>query len=160
MNNDVNTTNNQVTTPKKKGYSLIVVVVGLLLIVGGVAFFAFNNGGKSDNDQKEEEPPKTLRKILPEELNDDTAAEIVQFFLETEEPKEKWNVTSATLSATDEEMTGYVIDFEATKEGQEGTWYRQTIIKYENETWSMELPTWANGEKDISMYDSFYGEGE
>ena len=145
---------------KKSNISLIVLVVGVLLIVSGVVFFLLNSGSDNKNsatNNTTEEPtqqPKTLRKILPEEMDDDAAKEIIQFKYDTEKEEEKWNVESASLYATDDE-TGFVVNFVAKNET--GTWYRQTILTYENETWTMEFPVWAEGEKDISAYPSYYG---
>ena len=146
---------------KKSNISLIVLVVGVLLIIGGVVLFLLNSGSDNKNsatNNTTEEPtqqqPKTLRKILPEEMDDAAAKEIIQFKYDTEKEEEKWDVESANLYATDDE-TGFVVNFVAKNET--GTWYRQTILTYENETWTMEFPVWAEGEKDISAYPSYYG---
>ena len=145
---------------KKSNISLIVLVVGVLLIIGGVVFFLLNSGSDNKNsatNNTTEEPtqqPKTLRTILPEEMDDAAAKEIIQFKYDTEKEEEKWDVESASLYATDDE-TGFVVNFVAKNET--GTWYRQTILTYENETWTMEFPVWAEGEKDISAYPSYYG---
>ncbi len=145
---------------KKSNISLIVLVVGVLLIIGGVVFFLLNSGSDNKNsatNNTTEEPtqqPKTLRKILPEEMDNAAAKEIIQFKYDTEKKEENWNVESAYLYATDDE-TGFVVNFVAKNET--GTWYRQTILTYENGTWTMEFPVWAEGEKDISAYPSYYG---
>lgn len=162
MNNEVNTINNQVK-PKKKSYSIFILALGLLLLVGGVVFYMVNNDDKSNDTKKpdsEEKEEKTLRKILPSELNDETSKEIIQFLLEKEEPDETWNVEGATLMATDDSFTEFLVNIELSKKIQEGSWYRQTVIKYENETWTIELPLWSNGAKDVSKYSNHFGVGE
>ena len=148
---------------KKSQIPLIVLAVGIILIIGGVIFFLSKNGSGNDNsatNNTTKEPtqqPKVLRKILPEEMDNDAAKEIIQFKYDTEKEEEKWDVERANLYATDNE-NGFVVNFVAKNET--GTWYRQTILTYKNETWTMEFPVWSNGEKDLSDYSSFFGEGE
>ena len=130
----------------KKVY-VIIMVLGVLLTASGIFIYANNFDSRK------------LRDILPSELNNDTAKEIVQFFLDTKDKKEKWEVISASLYSTDGK-DGYVINVEAKKDSAEGTWYKQTIITYKRGKWSMELPMWSEGDKDIEKYNEFFGEGE
>ena len=149
---------------KKSNTYLIVLIVGVLLIIGGVVFFLLNSGSDNKNsatnntiEEPPQQQPKVLRKILPEEMDDAAAKEIIQFKYDIEKADEKWDVESATLYATDDE-NGFVVNFVAKNET--GTWYRQTILTYENETWTMEFPVWSDGEKDLSEYPSYFAVGE
>lgn len=156
---DNNQNENVVTTnkvAKKNNTTLIIAIVAVLLLVVGGTFLLLNKGG--DKEEKKEEPaPKVLRKILPEELNDETAKEIIQFFADTKMEKEKWTIDNAILSATDGN-NGFVVNYESTNDT--GHWYLQTILTYKDDTWTMEIPTWKEGEKDVSEYSIFYGHEE
>ncbi len=137
----------------KKIIAIIIALIGIILVGFGLSKVVFNN----DSNKEQKEVKKTLRKITLEELNDDTAKEIIQFYLDEKEPKEKWNVEFATLASTDDN-NGFVVDVQAKKDG--ANWYRQTILTYDNGNWIVDLPMWANGEKDISSYSTFFAKEE
>lgn len=147
MNKNTNNKNE-----KKESPITIIIFIGLLLVAIGIpAIFL------KDNKKDDKEDIITLRKILPEELNNNTAKEILQYGHDTMLKKENWEVVNASLYATND-LNGFVINYEA--KNNTGTWYKQTIITYKNGTWTIDLPGWAEGEKDISSYGTFYGHEE
>ena len=128
----------------KKIISLGFVIIGLLLVGGGILLMISNNPIEK----------KELRKILPSELDNDNAKEIIQYYLDEYEKDQKWDVTKTTLIATDNK-DGFLVNVEAKKEGYD--WYRQTVITYKDDKWDIKLPIWSEGSKDVSQYTSFSG---
>jgi uncharacterized protein YxeA len=151
----------------KKVISIIIIILALILI-GGSLLLTLNNKNSDNNNNnnidnndnsstKITDKKKKLRHISPDDLDDESAKEIVQLFLDEEETNENWIVESASLNCTDDN-NGFVVNIVAQKEG--ANWYRQTIITYKNNEWSIELPMWQEGEKDISSYSTYYSIGE
>lgn len=138
----------------KKIIAIILAIIGILLIGFGLSKVIFNN---NSNGNEPKVVKKTLRKISLEELNDDTAKEIIQFYLDEKEPNEHWNVEIASLAATDGN-NGFLVDVQAKKNNS--NWYRQTTLKYDNENWIVDLPMWTNGDKDVSSYSTFFAKEE
>ena len=128
----------------KKIISLGFVIIGILLVGGGILLMISNNPIEK----------KELRKILPSELDNDNAKEIIQYYLDEYEKDQKWDVTKTTLIATDNK-DGFLVNVEAKKEGYD--WYRQTVITYKDDKWDIKLPMWSEGSEDVSQYTSFYG---
>lgn len=156
VNNVKDTTVNN-KKPNKNNIIIIAVVVVLLIVCG--AFFLLNNksdgntnNNTSDNDNTQVITKEQVNKITIDDLNNTNAKIIVQYLLDTELKDEKWEVIKAYPILT-QDFTEYVVNIEAKHNSL--TYNNQSIIKNKNGEWSMELPMWIDGDRDISMYTSY-----
>ena len=146
-----------------KNKSLIVIIIGLVLILTGVVTFITKPSDKANdkpqtstedkekpNDDKEEQ--KELRKISLEEISNDTAKEIIQFYLDKDSPNEKNIIKSAQILASNEQGKFYV---RLELENQENT--KDTEIQYlEDGIWKVKLPLTELGDYG-EEYTEFWG---
>ena len=140
----------------KNSRSLIIIVVGVLLLSFGIVFVV-NTSTSSDKPDDEKKPnveeKKELRKILEEEISDETAKEIIQFYLDEDTSSEKRKILNAKILASN--LSGkYLIRVELEKDNNDT---RDTSIQYlEDGKWKVELPLDYSG--DISdEYTEFWG---
>lgn len=140
----------------KNSRSLIIIVVGVLLLSFGIVFVV-NTSTSSDKPDDEKKPnveeKKELRKILEEEISDETAKEIIQFYLDEDTSSEKRKILNAKILASN--LSGkYLIRVELENDNNDT---RDTSIQYlEDGKWKVELPLDYSG--DISdEYTEFWG---
>ena len=125
------------------GITLVIIIVGLLLIVGGIIFFLNNSSSKEENTNKEQQEEKKrdpLRKITDEELTDDTAKEIVEYYIVDKYPNDKKEVISALIHA-DDEKTRYYVEYDY-KIGDVDNYFDYAVLNY-----------LGNGEWKVDFYD-------
>lgn len=90
---------------KSKIKSLIIIIIGMVLIIAGGITFVSKLSSTDNNDLEEpdvKEEPKELRKILEEEISNETAKEIIQFYLDKDSSNEKYKILNATILASNE----------------------------------------------------------
>lgn len=140
----------------KNSRSLIIIVVGVLLLSFGIVFVV-NTSTSSDKPDDEKKPnveeKKELRKILEEEISDETAKEIIQFYLDEDTSSEKRKILNAKILASN--LSGkYLIRVELENDNNDT---RDTSIQYlEDGKWKVELPLDYSG--DIpDEYTEFWG---
>ncbi len=122
-----------------KNKFIILFVIGLILIITGIAFF-FLNPNSSNIGKEGKEESKVLRKILKEEIDHDTAKEIVQFYLDAKDYNIK--IVSAKILANNEKGE-YLVRVE-TEANLKDT--KDTEIRYfEDGNWEVELPLKKSG---------------
>ncbi len=135
--------------------TLLFVVIGIVfLIVGVITIVSKTTSSADDEEQKEvKDEPKELRKILEEEINDETAKEIVQFYLDKDFSNENKKIINATVLASNEKGK-YLIRLEIENNNNDKM---DTSIQYLGEgKWKVELPLKYSG--DISdEYTEFWG---
>lgn len=144
----------------KNSKSLIVIVIGVVLLIAGISF-AFTTSSSTDKPEDKKDPvveeKKELRKILEEELNDETAKEIIQFYLNQDTSSEKRKVLSAKLIAST--LTGkYLVRVELENDNDDK---RDTSIQYlEDGKWSVQLPLNYAGDIPEEYTEFFAVDGE
>lgn len=124
--------------------SLIIVILGMvLIIVGIIAVVSIPSSSTDDKKQKEvKEEPKELRKILEEEISDDTAKEIIQFSLNKDTSTKNKKIISASILASNEKGK-YLVKLEIENNNNDTM---NTSIQYLGDgKWEVELPLEYSG---------------
>ena len=125
------------------GITLVIIIVGLLLIVGGIIFFLNNSSSKEENTNKEQQEEKKrdpLRKITDEELTDDIAKEIIEYYIVDKYPNDKKELISAILLA-DNGQTRYYVKYDYKIEDVDN-YFDYAVLNY-----------LGNGEWKVDFYD-------
>lgn len=140
---------------KSKIRSLIIIIIGMVLIIAGGITFVSKPSSTDNNDLEEpdvKEEPKELRKILEEEISNETAKEIIQFYLDKDSSNEKYKILNATILASNENGK-YLVRLEIENDNDE----RDTSIQYLGDgKWQVELPLKYSGDYS-DEYTIFWG---
>lgn len=140
---------------KSKIKSLIIIIIGMVLIIAGGITFVSKLSSTDNNDLEEpdvKEEPKELRKILEEEISNETAKEIIQFYLDKDSSNEKYKILNATILASNEKGK-YLVRLKIENDNDE----RDTSIQYlEDGKWQVELPLKYSGDYS-DEYTIFWG---
>ncbi len=143
---------------KNKIIPILLIIIGIILIISSI--FIHNNISTSKNNKKDNPENNTvinrnINEISVNELDDKLAKYIINKLLEEKYNKE-WVCNDADIVGIDTEDKFLVNIF---IKNDTGTFNKQTILKYENETWSIKYPFLEEGEIDVSSYGGSMGYG-
>lgn len=153
-------------TVKKSNAPMLIMLAAVLLIVAGVVLIVTGNnksfwekeepkeGNKEENKQN---PNHNINEIPSKKIKPGivTEEELVQLITETKKrdfPGETWEVGEVKLLAHDEEDEKVLISYTEVHEDLTIV-TKQTIVTILNEEKMVELPGWAEGERDLTVYN-------
>ena len=148
---------------KNNGVSLIIIALGLLLIIGGVVFYFLNNNNSSTNENTNTQPEKLeekkrdpLRKITDDELDNDIAKEIIEYYIVDKYPNDKKELISAILLA-DNGQTRYYVKYDYKIEDVDN-YFDYVVLNYlGNGEWKVDF--YDEKPEDIPQeFENFYGQ--
>lgn len=145
---------------KKKNKPLIFLIIGFALIISGAFAFMLKSSGLNDNDDNDENKKnevKELRKIFEEEISDDSAKEIIQYYLDLDFSYENKKILKSKIMASN--LDGkYFVRVELENDDVNS---RYTSIQYLNDgMWSVELPLINSGIIPDEYIEFWGAEGE
>lgn len=120
---------------------LLIIIIGAVFITIGVISFVLKSDSstndKTSSSTEDKEEIKELRKISEEEISDEIAQEIIQFYLDKASSNEKIKILTAKILASNENGK-YLVRLEIENNSKDT---KDTSIQYLRDgKWQVELP--------------------
>lgn len=142
---------------KKNNTPVMVIAFALVLILAGIGLIVTGNNKSLLGDKKKEtDKPSSeseSKSNTPVELNDDKAYDLLEQERKDKYAEEAWKLGRVILLARGDNNT-FLILFD--KEYDTNTETLQTIIKYENGAWVIDLNGWPEGSRPLDDYNFKY----
>ena len=145
---------------KRKISIAILFVSVLLIVVGGALILTGNNKSlvnnkdseKKESNEQEQKLEEIFKKKNPLGISEDEIKELILEKKNNEYPDEKWSVGSVEIVGHDIKDERLLVTYYEVHE-DESIIIKQTIVSVINGEKVVELPGWAEGERDLTVYN-------